>query len=268
LSALRRLRAAVLQPAKSRLRAAFFRLLKVLVFFADNYLMRFLSCLPISLLAAAVLLSACSHQSAEPASANDWHSVALPGKALTVYTWGDKQGRPAWKAESNQSASLWRKRLNVLPQALREVSFSWWVQKAPAEADVNEASRDDAAARVVFAFDGDIAKLPSRTRMMFDLAEALTGEKPPYATLMYVWDATLPTGTVLSSPRTDRIRKIVVDSGPAALQGWRDHRRDLAADFKRAFGEDPGALQSVALMTDSDNTKSSAAAWFGAVTLH
>jgi Protein of unknown function (DUF3047) len=237
--------------------------------------MRSTPSLPTALLLSLLLLglmplAGCSHlaHSTKPDAADGWHSVAIPGKALTRYSWGDKQGRPAWQAESVGSASLWRKKLSVATAALRDVSFSWWVQTAPTHADLREAAHDDAPARVVFAFDGELSKLPSRTRMLFDLAEALTGEKPPYATLMYVWDATLPAGTVLSSPRTDRIRKIVVDSGPAALQGWRDHRRDLAADFKRAFGEEPGALQSVALMTDSDNTKSSAAAWFGAITLH
>ena len=103
---------------------------------------------------------------------------------------------------------------------------------------------------------------------MFELAEALTGERPPYATLMYVWDATAPVGTVIINPRSDRIRKIVVDSGTAHLGRWRDHRRNLAADFQLAFGEAPGALTSMALMADSDNTQSMARSWFGSVNLH
>jgi hypothetical protein len=103
--------------------------------------------------------------------------------------------------------------------------------------------------------------------MMLDLAEALTGEKPPYATLMYVWDAQAPVGTVIVNPRSDRIRKIVVDSGAAQLRRWREHRRDLAADFRLAFGEAPGTLLSVALMTDSDNTRSQALSWYGPVVL-
>jgi hypothetical protein len=52
------------------------------------------------------------------------------------------------------------------------------------------------------------------------------------------------------------------------LRQWRDHRRDLAADFRLAFGEEPGPLQSIAVMTDTDNTGSSAQAWYGAITLH
>ena len=91
----------------------------------------------------------------------------------------------------------------------------------------------------------------------------LTGEEPPYATLMYVWDTHAPIDTLVTSPRTDRIRKWVLDSGPAELGRWRDHRRDLRADFVQAFGEAPGRLRSVALMTDADNTGGSARAWYG-----
>ena len=130
-----------------------------------------------------------------------------------------------------------------------------------------DIDHEDAVARVIFGFGGDIAKLPLRTRMKFELAQTLTGEMPPYATLMYVWDSKLPVGTVVINPRSDRIRKIVVDSGPAQLHRWRDHRRDLAADFRRAFGEEPGPLQSMAVMTDSDNTRASAHTWYGPVEL-
>jgi hypothetical protein len=120
----------------------------------------------------------------------------------------------------------------------------------------------------VFGFAGDIARLPVRTRLSFDLAEALTGERPPYATLMYVWDASAPVGSVIVNPRSDRVRKIVLDSGPAGLMRWREHRRDLAADFRLAFGEAPGALRSMALMTDSDNTRAEARTWYGEIVLH
>ena len=130
-----------------------------------------------------------------------------------------------------------------------------------------DIDREDAIARVIFGFGGDTDKLPLRTRMKFELAQALTGEAPPYATLMYVWDSTLPVGTVVINPRSDRIRKIVVDSGPAELHRWRDHRRNLAADFRLAFGEEPGPLVSMAVMTDSDNSRASAHTWYGVVDL-
>jgi hypothetical protein len=212
--------------------------------------------------ASLALLTACTTAPPPAIDSTEWHAVAIPGKSATRYRWVQKDGRGAWGAESEKSASMWRKRL-APAAAPQHVSFSWWVQDVVPGGHVAEVDREDAAARVLLAFTGDVQKLPSRTRMMFDLAEALTGEKPPYATLMYVWDATAPVGSVIVNPRSDRIRKIVVDSGTTHLRQWRQHRRDLVADFRLAFGEDPGALSSVALMSDSDNTRASARSWFG-----
>jgi hypothetical protein len=201
-------------------------------------------------------------------TASDWHPVALPGKESTRYSLAHKDGRAAIEAVSERSASLWRRNIRVPAAALGEVSFSWWVPFLMPTADVAAVDHTDASARVMFGFSGDVSALPMRTRMMFDLAEALTGERPPYATLVYVWDVSAPVGSVIINPRSDRIRKIVVDSGPAHLSRWRDHRRNLRDDYRLAFGEEPGALQSIALMTDSDNTRSRSQAWYGPVQLH
>jgi Protein of unknown function (DUF3047) len=216
-------------------------------------------------LSFALLLAGC----ASPSPRGDgWHEVRLPGKEPTRYAWEHKDGREALAATSERSASMWRRHVSRTPAELADVSFSWWVQDLVAEASVAEVAREDSPARVLFAFDGDHGRLPARTRAMFELAQALTGERPPYATLMYVWDATLPVGSVIVNPRSDRVRKIVVDSGPAKLRQWRNHRRNLAADFRLAFGEEPGQLAAVGLMTDSDNTRSQAQSWYGPVLLH
>jgi hypothetical protein len=219
------------------------------------------------IIAIAAGLSACG-TTPPAADADGWHEVRLPGKQPTRYAWAHKDGRQALAARSDRSASMWRRHVKREPGELREVSFSWWVQDLVAGASVAELSREDAPARVLFAFNGDMGTLPRRTRALFELAEALTGERPPYATLMYVWDASLPVGSVIINPRSDRIRKIVVDSGPARLRQWRDHRRNLAADFRLAFGEEPGALAAIGVMTDSDNTGSQAQSWYGPVQFH
>ncbi|MEK8029266.1 DUF3047 domain-containing protein [Ideonella sp. DXS29W] len=197
----------------------------------------------------------------------DWHPMPFPGKPPTHYEWSEKEGRRAVLAVADRSAGMWRKRIDPAASRPREAAFSWWVQDAIPGADLTDADRGDAPARVMFGFDGDVAALPLSTRMFFDLVQTLTGEQPPYATLVYVWDARQPVGTVLVHPRSDRVRTIVVDSGAGELRRWRDHRRDLAADFRLAFGEDPGPLVSVAFMTDSDNTRSQAKTWYGSVEL-
>ncbi len=223
-------------------------------------------------LTLAALLAGCATPPppapAAPPDAGDWQPFALPGKALTRYEWADKDGRRAVMASADRSASMWRKRVvDTGAQKAGEVKFSWWVQDVVPSADLADMEQADAPVRVMFGFGGDIASLPLSTRMLFDLAQALTGEQPPYATLVYVWDPRLPVGTVVKNPRSDRIRNLVVDSGPEQLRRWRDHRRDLAADFRLVFGEEPGPLTTIALMTDSDNTRSKAKAWYGPVEL-
>jgi hypothetical protein len=109
--------------------------------------------------------------------------------------------------------------------------------------------------------------MSQRDHMLSELARTLTGEEMPYATLMYVWSNHHVPGTVLKNSRTKRIRKLVLESGPDRLNRWLDYERDIRADFVAAFGEEPGRLMAVGIMTDTDNTLASAQAWYGPVML-
>jgi hypothetical protein len=207
-------------------------------------------------LACAATLGGCAVAPLAGADPDGWRDVALPGKAPTLYRWEFQDGRRELVARADASASIYRRPLRKPVEALRDVEFGWWAQALPEGADVAEPGKTDAAARVMFAFDGDAGRLSPRNQLLFDLAHTLTGEAPPYATLVYVWDAAAPVGSVIVHPRNDRIRKIVVESGHGALRQWRRYRRSLVDDYRLAFGEPPGPLLAVAVMTDSDNTRS------------
>jgi hypothetical protein len=189
----------------------------------------------------------------------------LPGKVKTVYTEQLVDDRWVLHAAAERSASMVRRSLRIEPEQLGTVSFSWKVRTMLDQADVRESETEDAAVRVLLAFDGDRARLSQRNRLMFDLMQSLSGESPPFATLMYVWDNRAEVDSLVLNPRSDRIRKIVLESGPAQLGQWRSYVRDIRADYLRAFGEEPGALIGVAVMTDSDNTQSRAEAWYGEI---
>jgi hypothetical protein len=192
-----------------------------------------------------------------------WHEVLLPGKRSTHYEIvALMQGAPALRASADASASMWRRIVRVDPHELGNARFAWQVPALMPLADLSKGATADAVVRVVFAFDGDHARLPWRDRMLFDMAEGLTGERPPYATLMYVWDTRAPLETVIPGARSDRIRKLVVESGPARLGRWLHYERNLKEDFRRAFGEDPGALIGIGVLTDSDNTESVTEAYY------
>jgi len=199
--------------------------------------------------------------------ASDWRALPLPGKRETVYTRREHEGRSAWHARSRQAASVWRRRVDMAVTPTTRVEFSWWVADVIAGADLGRAEVADSPVRVGFAFDGDVSRLSMRNRMQFQLAEALTGEMPPFAMLMYVWDNHAAIESVMPGARTDRLRNVVLECGDAHLRRWRDYRRNLFDDFQRAFGERPGRLTAIALMTDTDNTGSAVEAWYGDVVL-
>jgi hypothetical protein len=117
------------------------------------------------------------------------------------------------------------------------------------------------------AFDGNKTKLPLKEKMNFEMASLISGQEMPYATLMYIWSGKTPVNTLLDNAHTSRIKMIVVDSGWESLGEWRKHERDLAADYKRAYGENPGPVIGIALLTDTDNTKSETRALYGDIEL-
>ncbi|WP_269459851.1 DUF3047 domain-containing protein [Polynucleobacter necessarius] len=59
----------------------------------------------------------------------------------------------------------------------------------------------------------------------------------------------------------------MVDSGWDNLGQWQKHQRNLAADYKRAYRESPGEVIGIALLTDTDNTKSETRAFYGDIEL-
>lgn len=216
----------------------------------------------------ATLIGACTTPIQSTGDDGSWQHLPLPGKRATVYTFGQHEGRASWRAEADASASLLRRRVQMTVTANTQAEFAWWVPATIPTADLRDAETADSPVRLVFAFDGDLSKLSLRDRMQFQTAEALTGEALPYATLMYVWDNNAAPETILRGARSERVKKIVLERGDAHLRQWRHYRRSLKADFVRAFGEEPGRLIGIALLTDSDNTRSKTQAWYADVIVH
>ncbi|XAH22687.1 DUF3047 domain-containing protein [Xylophilus sp. GW821-FHT01B05] len=196
-----------------------------------------------------------------------WEERHFPGKQPTLYTYGRVDGIDSVQATAVSSASMFRTVLQLPPAEVGHLQFSWKVPALIAASDMGRRDADDAPARLVLAFDGDRSRFSTKDALLSELARTLTGEEMPYATLTYVWCNHRPVGTVIPHPRTDRIRALVVESGPMRLGQWVAYERDVQADFKLAFGEPAGGLLGVALMTDSDNTRSDTHAWYGPVRL-
>jgi Protein of unknown function (DUF3047) len=202
-----------------------------------------------------------------PPSASNWHSFALPGKRHVVFEPAEVLARPALRVKADSSVSIFRRQFEPTLSQPGRISFSWRVDALPAGADLAVADASDSPVGIVLGFEGDRTRWSPKMHRLSEMSRLLTGEELPYATLMYVWGNQEAPGTVVVNPRTDRIRKLVLDSGAQNIGVWRDHQRDVRADFRMAFGEEPGPLRVVALMTDTDNTRTSLTAWYGPLAL-
>ena len=176
-------------------------------------------------------------------------------------------GRTVLQARSERGATGLRHDLRREPGEYRWLEFGWCVSQVPEQARSDDDSRDDCPARVVVAFDGDLSGLSLREMIFREQVELFTGHRLPYATLMYVWDGRLAAGTVTHNHRTSRIRYLTIESGPQRLGRWLSYERNVLADYERVFGEPPGRISSVGVLTDGDALKTRLEAWYGDITL-
>jgi hypothetical protein len=190
-----------------------------------------------------------------------------PNKKNTVYRLENYQGKTVLSANSKTSASGIGVKLRPTSAQNLWLKWEWKATGSIPGADNTGRYQDDSPLRILVAFDGNKSKLAFKEKMTFEMAHLISGQEMPYATLMYIWSGKSPMNAILDNPHTSRIKMIVVDSGWGKVSEWQRHERDLAADFRNAFGEAPGDVIGVALLTDTDNTKSETKAYYGDIEL-
>lgn len=185
----------------------------------------------------------------------------MPGRALVNDGWQEKiynrpvswevvQGKdgPLLHGMSDGSSSMIYKDIGYNAKEYPLLRWQWRVIGLPRKGKENDREHDDYGARVYIFF-------PGWTFLTSYVLE-------------YVWDNETPVGTIKTSPSSRRCRLIVVNSGTEELGKWISVERNLWDDYRRAFGCEPDrAVGGVGFMSDSDNTSSSAEAYYGPLTI-
>jgi hypothetical protein len=228
------------------------------------------------LLAALVAAGAAAAVDAHITAAG--FSAARPGDALpagwtlrdspnikvhTRYSLVDDNGTTVLRADSAAGAAGIGRELKVNPAEFPLLRWRWKIANLIEQADLRTKEGDDFPARIYITFDYPLEKLPFFERSKLRLARAFFDPQLPAATLCYVWDGKAPAETIAPSAYTDRVRLIVVESGPARVGQWVAMERNIARDFRAAFGEAAPPVNGIVIATDSDNTGSRATAFYG-----
>ena len=192
------------------------------------------------------------------AAAPPWRLVGLAhqSKPFTQFSMVEHDGRHALRIEADRSYGNLVHTLGPT-QAWHHLAWHWQVEQPNPAADLHQRSSEDTAVRVCTMFDLPLDRVPLLERGWLHMARLASGEPVPAAMLCYVWDAHLEPGTLLASPFTRRVRFIVLRGPESPLRHWAEERRDIAADFLRAFGDDSQEvppLVGVAVGADADNT--------------
>jgi len=188
--------------------------------------------------------------------------------ARTRYTLVDDGGTTVLRADANASASGISRAIQVNPAEYPLIKWRWKIANVLKQSDIHSKAGDDFPARIYVMFDLPLDKLSFGDRTKLRLARALHDPNLPAATLCYVWDGKAPAGTMVPSSYTNLMRVIVVESGASRVNQWLMVERDIAADFKAAFGHDAPPVSALAIATDTDNTGEAAVAFYGDISFN
>ena len=192
--------------------------------------------------------------------------TVLRGNAPTDYRLVERDGVVVVQADSAAGGSALFRKIRIDPHRNPILEWRWLVPRASGAGGLHGPSADSPPVRLSLAFDGDAAKLDFDDRAKLRLAKVLTANGLPYASLLYVWLNRSPVDTVYPSPHTERVRHIVVESGEQRLGQWVVERRNVLADYRRAFHEEPGDIVAIGVMTDYGDNGAPRRAFYGDIT--
>ncbi|MCI0427893.1 MAG: DUF3047 domain-containing protein [Nitrospiraceae bacterium] len=156
------------------------------------------------------------------------------------------------KVESDRSSSAKGVYLTFAPRQCPYVSWRWRISDTIAAGDLTRKEGDNAAAKLYVVFHASSFRNPLDKRI-----------------LVYPWDHRVPVGTIYPNAwLRDKERMVILKSGTAKAGRWVNEQVHLANDFTRVFpGEEPGEVEAVAFLADTDNTRSRVTVGFDDLTI-
>ncbi len=163
----------------------------------------------------------------------------------TSYQLVSLDGKSVLLAESEDSASIFIKKMGVNLKKFPFLNWRWRVENRLESADETTKAGDDYAARVYVVVDGGI--LPWRTRAVNYVwaNEASKGE---------IWKNAFAGKSAMMIALRDRQDK---------TSTWHVEKRDVYQDLKRQFGKEFEVIDAIAIMTDTDNGHGQVKSYYG-----
>ena len=188
-----------------------------------------------------------------------WRAVSLPHRRAADVELVAEEGRTVLRVHSDRAFGTAAITLDLDAPV---ISWRWKIDRVVEGARLGTKEGDDFAARVYVTFEIPADELTFGERTRLGLTRLIHGDVPS-AAICYVWDNRHAKGHSIWSPHAERVRIVVLESGNAQAGQWVEERRDVAADFRAAFGRPAPRMTGIAAGNDSDQSGESVTAWFG-----
>jgi len=182
----------------------------------------------------------------------------VPIATVTTDTWEEKQfegsidyqavvidGIVALRAHSISSASglYWEQRIDLYQTPY--LNWHWRVDKILPLLDEKTRSGDDYAARIYVVIDGGLWFWRTRA-------------------LSYVWSSSMEQESAWDNAFAgSKVRMLALRNNDSAASIWHVEKRNIFQDLKHHFGDEIRYIDAIAIMTDTDNSKGEAIAYYG-----
>lgn len=158
------------------------------------------------------------------------------------------------QAASNASASalVYKKQFNVYE--FPRVRWRWKIENVYRNGNARTKAGDDYPIRVYIIFKYDPQKAGFFEKLKYNSAKLVYGEYPPHSALNYIWASKEYKERLITSAYTEKAKLIILEQGVSKVDKWQTEEANIITDYHWAFGEEPPAIASIAIMNDSDNT--------------
>lgn len=173
-----------------------------------------------------------------------WRETSFFGRTAYRIARLEDSGALALHAVAEASASGFCREVAIDLRRTPLVDWSWRMDAGPAGLDERRKSGDDHPLRLYFVHRAGLFGSASRA-------------------IEYIWSLDEPVGAAWANPYADEVMQLVVDSGTRKAGSMQNYQRDLRDDFRVLSGVEIDRVDTVCLMTDSDQSKSVSKGWYG-----
>lgn len=176
-------------------------------------------------------------------SLKGWQNKVFTG--TTSYRLFRLKNKNVLMAESEDSASIFMKKISVDLKKYPYLNWSWSIENRLDIKNEKIKSGDDYAARIYIIVDGGM--LPWRTRAV-----------------NYVWANEASKGEIWQNAFAGKKSiMMALRSKQDKISTWYTEKRNVYEDLKKLFGAEFHFINAIALMTDTDNSHGHAKSYYG-----